>query len=317
MKRWTAGLTAALLAAALLLGGCTEAPAGSSRVESKKTESTSSAGTETSESAIGVYKGKTVTMKYRLKTNIDIDNTVTSLFHKGYITACEKDFFFIDEDGKILGDAYYKFAYPFENDGRALVEKTDGIWVYIDTAGQEGAEGKMPGTNSNTVIYESDGLFGLQDKDGDSLTEAIFSFISSVQGTANYAVLLNAEHKNVLINQQGEIQATLPDDCVDARMTDKWIVCAYEIEGERKYRLFNDSGHLLNEQYFSAIGSFEEELAPVTQDGKVGLVDGDGNIVIEPTLPLDDKGKINLGLSENKIVGSVDGKLAILEVTLL
>ena len=73
MKRWTAGLTAALLAAALLLGGCTEAPAGSSRVESKKTESTSSAGTETSESAIGVYKGKTVTMKYRLKTNIDID----------------------------------------------------------------------------------------------------------------------------------------------------------------------------------------------------------------------------------------------------
>ena len=36
MKRWTAGLTAAILAAALLLGGCTEAPAGSGRVESNE-----------------------------------------------------------------------------------------------------------------------------------------------------------------------------------------------------------------------------------------------------------------------------------------
>ena len=39
MKRWTAGLTAAILAAALLLGGCTETPAGSSGVESAGTTS--------------------------------------------------------------------------------------------------------------------------------------------------------------------------------------------------------------------------------------------------------------------------------------
>ena len=260
-----------------------------------------------------------MTVKYRLKTNIDIDNTVTSLFHKGYITVCKKEpgkFCFVDENGKILGDAHYKFAYPFGSDGRALVEKDDGIWVYIDTAGKEVADGKMPDITGDTIIYENDGLFGLQDKNGNPLTEAKFSFISGVQSTKNYAVLSEAEHKNVLINQQGEILATLPDDCVDAHMIGDKIACAYEIEEERKYRLLDDSGRLLNEQYFSAIGSFEEKLAPVTQDGKVGLIDEDGNVVIEPTLPLDDEGKINLGLSENKIVGSVDGKLVILEVAL-
>lgn len=100
------------------------------------------------------------------------------------------------------------------------------------------------------------------------MTEAKFSFISGVQSTKNYAVLSEAEHKNVLINQQGEILATLPDDCVDAHMIGDKIACAYEIEEERKYRLLDDSGRLLNEQYFSAIGSSEEKLAPVTQDGK-------------------------------------------------
>ena len=317
MKRWTGGLAASVIAAALLLGGCTEAPAGSDGVESEKTGATSPIGTETLESATGVCNGKTVTIKYRLKTDMEIDNTVTSQFHKGYIAACEKDFFFVDENGEILGDTRYKFAYPFEDDGRALVEKDDGRWVYINTAGEEVAEGKMPVIDSNTVIYESDdGLFGLQDIEGNMLTEAQFSFISSAQGTENYAVLAEGEHKNVLINQQGEVLVTLPDDCLDAWATDQGVVCACEIEGERKYRLLDSSGRLLNERYFSAIGSFEEGLAPVTQDGKVGLIDEKGNIVIEPTLPFDDEGKISLGLSENKVVGSLDGELIILEVTL-
>ena len=41
MKQWTAGLTAAILAAALLLGGCNEAPASSSDTESEETVSSS------------------------------------------------------------------------------------------------------------------------------------------------------------------------------------------------------------------------------------------------------------------------------------
>ena len=54
MKRWTGGLAASVIAAALLLGGCTEAPAGSDGVESEKTGATSPIGTETLESATGV-----------------------------------------------------------------------------------------------------------------------------------------------------------------------------------------------------------------------------------------------------------------------
>ena len=45
MKRWTTGITAAILAAALLLGGCTEAPAGLSGGESDGISSTTGAST--------------------------------------------------------------------------------------------------------------------------------------------------------------------------------------------------------------------------------------------------------------------------------
>ena len=57
MKCWTAGLTAAILAAALLLGGCTEAPAGSDGGSSEKTTSTAKTTTTATVSAIDVSGG--------------------------------------------------------------------------------------------------------------------------------------------------------------------------------------------------------------------------------------------------------------------
>ena len=52
MKRWTTGITAAILAAALLLGGCTEAPAGLSGGESDGISSTTGASTAAISSSV-------------------------------------------------------------------------------------------------------------------------------------------------------------------------------------------------------------------------------------------------------------------------
>ena len=57
MKRWAAGLTTSILTAMLLLGGCTEAPAGSSGVESKRGSSTTGASTAAISSSITETSG--------------------------------------------------------------------------------------------------------------------------------------------------------------------------------------------------------------------------------------------------------------------
>ena len=57
MKRWTAGLTASILSAMLLLGGCSEAPAGSDDESSEKTTSTTETTTTATASPIDVSGG--------------------------------------------------------------------------------------------------------------------------------------------------------------------------------------------------------------------------------------------------------------------
>lgn len=279
----------------------------------------------------GAYNGQTITMGYLLKTDMKIDNTVSSGFSQGYALICSIDggkdgFCFVDEEGKILGDTAYPFAYPFGSDGRALVQKADESWVYIDTTGREVGGGKAPELQETTAVYEVSGgggiqdgeyrLIGIQDKDGNKLTEPIFEFIQSLSLPMNYAVLADAPHKNVLIDSRGNILATLPDDADGfLPLGGDRIACAYgDGDGNTLYRLMDTSGRVLSAIYYTNIGGFENGLAPITQNGKVGLIDEQGNIVIPPTLPLDDAGRISLDYSENKIIGSLNGRLVFLGI---
>ena len=57
-------------------------------------------------------------------------------FSDGYtqIINCERQYNFINKDGKLLSNEWYKFADIF-HDGFALVEREDGLQNYIDTKG--------------------------------------------------------------------------------------------------------------------------------------------------------------------------------------
>ena len=270
------------------------------------------------QTASGTWNGQTVTLKVRARTERAVDNTVSGLFSHGYAAVCltEDDgerFAFVDADGSLLGDTTYAFAYSFDEEGRARVEKDDGTWAYIDTQGKEAAQAEAPASESPEV-YEENGRFGLKSQGGETLTQAMFSFVSGTSAERNFAVLAEGDHKNVMISPQGEVLTTLPDDCVDARDLGEGIACAWEGDGGRIYRLLNTDGEALSQRDFSAVGTFEDGLAPVTAGGKLGLVDSGGTVVVEPTLPIDDEGEIRLGLQENTIVGSLDGKLVLWEV---
>ena len=301
----------ALLLAAILLGGCAKIPV--------QQAGNSSGKKVTAAPVIGTYDGKTITMKVRLQTDVAIDVSKTAPFSQGLTAVCaicegKDQFVYMNEDGEILNDAIYAFAYPFQSDGRALVNTTGDSWFYIDTNGQKVADGQAPAVEE-LPFYEADGRIGLKDKNGNPLTDAKFSFVSGLLDEANYAVLAEGEHQNVLIDRQGKVLVTLPDDCAGARSMGDRIVCAYRGDADkRQFRLLDDAGTLLNDRYFTAIGDFEEGLAPVAADGKLGLIDRTGAIVIEPSLPVDDAGGLCSGLSEDRIVSSLDGRLLIIEV---
>lgn len=268
------------------------------------------------------YNGQTITMGYLLKSDMKIDNTVSSSFSQGYAVICSIDsgrdgFCFVDEKGNILGDTIYKMAYSFGKDGRALVQKDDESWAYIDTTGKEVGEGDPTAlSDGDTDIYSENDRFGVKDRDGNKLTEPIFSFIQGLSLPQNYAVLAGENEKKVLINGKGDILATLPYYTGGIRpLGNNRIACAYSgVNGEYIYQLMDNTGKVLNAAYYTNIGGFENGLAPITQEGKVGLIDEKGTVIIPPALPLDDADGISLGLSEDKFIGSVDGKLVILGI---
>lgn len=80
-------------------------------------------------------------------------------------------------------------------------------------------------------------------------------------------------------------------------------------------QLFDSKGVLLNETKFERIGNFYNGLAPVILNNKLGIVDSEGNIVIEPSYP----SGINpisdmFYLSEDLILMNTQGHIGIIEI---
>ena len=215
----------------------------------------------------------------------------------------ERGFVYIDEQGNRV-PGVYKTAYPFDERGEALVQTTDDKWIRIGTSGVKISDANSPAYTPITEIYDEDHLFGVK-QDGKKLTEPIFEWIESVSSEMNFAKLADGEHKNVMIDLEGNILATLPDDCTSAKQQGDNLV----LKTPKGYQLANLKGTVLNQTYFSGIGNFENGVAPFTLNGKVGLLDKDGRIKIEPTLTMD---PITPAYGLGKIVGTVHGKLAVI-----
>ena len=215
----------------------------------------------------------------------------------------ERGFVCIDEQGNRV-PGVYKTAYPFDERGEALVQTTDDKWIRIGTSGVKISDANSPAYTPITEIYDEDHLFGVK-QDGKKLTEPIFAWIEALDLDMNFAKLSQGEHKNVMIDLEGKVVATLPDDCIAAKQQGENLV----VKSPKGYQLADLTGKILNETYFTGIGNFENGLAPFTLDGKVGLIAKDGTVKIEPTLTMD---PISPAYGLGKIVGTVQGKLAVI-----
>ena len=249
-------------------------------------------------------------------------------FREGY-AMCQTDegTLVFDADGNRAFDKIYHFMYPFEN-GLSLVLTSENEWVYVDTNGDivSASSGPIP-SNTTTFRYNSDDLpdadkssdetlFGVADKDGNYLTEPIFSWISALDMDLNYATLNDEDLTSVMITQTGEVAVTLHKDCKDAILRDENIVCMHGEGYDGECYLWDLEGNLLTPTPFSTIGNFYNGIATITRDGKLGLINTEGEIVVEPYLTI---GKQYMydppRIYENRIICISDDELVFIEIS--
>ena len=326
MKRWTAGLTAAILAAALLLGGCTEAPAGSSRVESEETSSTTGTSTATTSSpsveipkpVTGTYNGQTITMKYVTVTDYiwPVDNLRPYAFINGYApfyyykTISDEEVLvggsYLDKEGNMLCDPIYKTVFPFNAEGCALAQRMkDDVWVYIDTTGTEMNESKNPESDQDNFGKLGD----IKDTNTDS-NGFVNGLKIAEQGKGNY----------VIVNTNDKIVTTLPGGLQNASIvSENMVICTFggELDGPLgKYtKVYNTNGNPINAMQFERIGTFNNGLAPFLIDGKLGVIDDKGNIIIPATYSVNVHFYDQFFIHDNLILINTDGKISIIEIT--
>jgi hypothetical protein len=247
-------------------------------------------------------------LKIIYTSDYTIDPYTFTPFSQGFTCVYKnghKGFVYVDQQGNCLPNVY-QIAYPFEENGTATVYTKENQWAIINTKGEEIKTIQAPSDPDVTEIYKENDLFGVKEK-SEKLTQPIFEWISAVSFDLNFAVLSEGEHKNVMIDRRGNIQVTLPDDCTSAKQNGDLLVCGYK----NGYQLTDLTGKSLTPTYFDGIGNFDKRFAPIILDGKLGMINQTGAIVLTPELSMD---PITPAYGEDKIVGTIDGKLTILSV---
>lgn len=248
---------------------------------------------------------------------------------------------YLRADGEIIrGDNGYAYCYPFASDGRALVKSLKGGWLYVDGTGKMVAAGAATdldeldlrpvqhceAAGENMYFYaRSLGDFsrlGLMDQRGRQLTDLIYKNHGPFIDGLCYAILADGEHKNVLIDNIGTVQAVLPDDCIWARLDEEGpVICSFGQAESVYQQLYDRQGNRLSNGKYDSIGEFYGGLAIVTRNGKMGLIDAEGNLVIQPALAYDqtlyaegDRAFHPIYMDEDCIVVPLGGKVAIVRI---
>ena len=310
MKRTPiAGAASALfLAATLVLGGCGGDPASISSASSPSSSSQPSPDSSVSSTAApssattsadptsrpdgepfvipdpvtGTYNGKTITMQYAAVSDCvwTNDNLKPYAFFNGYLP-----FFY-------YGTAQAPSSVPL---GAAYMDKSGKMIcepIYIET-----------------YPFNSNG-YALAQKNDESWVYVDTHGVESTADPEARTIWPNID----LTNKQPVI---MPAGCSNAFMYDDEVVVA--CFGDNQYgdysQLFDTNGNLLVETEFERIGNFYQGLAPFIMNGKLGIIDSNGNIVIPAVFSksfntLSDP----LFINEDLIVLNTNGYIGIIEI---
>lgn len=191
---------------------------------------------------------------------------------------------YIDKSGKFVLPPTYEEAQSFQENGLAIVRLDDATGI-INTDGYFIVKPKydtiQPFSEGRAVVIDKQG-FKVIDESGKEITEKAYSIASDFK--EGRAVIANTDidgNTNYgFLNRWGKEVIPLEYDHVENFEAGKSIVKMKD----NKYALINLTGKVLMEFPYSFVGSYGEGLLAFRKDkdGKLGYVDEQGKIIIEP-----------------------------------
>ncbi len=165
---------------------------------------------------------------------------------------------------------------------------------------------------------DDESLLGLMDSSGNKLTEPIFkAFFNFYQGYAS-ATLAN-DGSAVVIDKTGKIVGALPEQ--GTSYGDGVIAVMSGEPGSYVFHIYNVCGELLCEEGFDNITYFNDGIAAIVKNNKIGFIDAEGNIIFEPTIAFDeivyppkDKGFYLSFMCEDALVVPIGGEFAVISI---
>ncbi len=273
--------------------------------------------------ATGIYNGNTVTMEYSTITNYKVDSSHLGPVAFGYSCAVldlDDDYGFglVNTEGNILNNKLYSFSRGFSADGLAEVLFQDGSWHYIDANGKDmglvEAYSNSDGSLSvDNWFYGEKGSYGLIDDNGTKVTEPIFdSYDSASKGYARVWYFKNGNLTDGYVDRKGNI-IELPESARIANMVGDRIYLKSQTDS--MWTVLDLNGNAVLPKKYQDLEICNNKYYAVIDNGKLGLLDFDGNEIITPTLSCDWSEDTNISYGEGYLTVSKDGYLAFVKIT--
>lgn len=194
---------------------------------------------------------------------------------------------FINEHGDIAIDIQYEnYVKPFFRDDLAVVVK-NGKYGFIDREGHEVIAPAFENASyfeDGLACVKTDGKYGFIDKAGNMVIPPVYDGIE--RGLSNLwrgdFAIVKAANKKGMIDRNGN--TILPCDYDNITFFQTVLL----VDGDETYYDFTaDSKHgiicskgMLAEPVYDKIGKYSNGLAAVSQNGKCGYIDTEGNIAL-------------------------------------
>lgn len=190
---------------------------------------------------------------------------------------------FIDKTGKVVIEPRYDYAEPF-SDGLAKV-KTNGQTEFIDATGKVAfvSPTNRVGSFGNGFarVYDG-GLNGVIDKTGKIVVAPKYFFLESLEDGLRYAI--SPDNTRCFIDAAGNVViGNLPYQTARSFSDGLAVVKNNDPEtGERRCGYIDKTGKEVIALQYEEADPFEEGLACVMVNEKLGFIDKSGKMVIEP-----------------------------------
>lgn len=190
-----------------------------------------------------------------------------------------------DAEGRSIIEAEYQEAFPFSEDGFALVKKASGKWIYID---EDGQTRKVPDQkytslgmlSEERVAAEKDGKCGYLDEEMEPVGKFKWSDLTAVtEGTGAG----KKKGKWQLVGKDGEAKS---EEQYKDIIIDENGFCSKQkrifVKKKDSYYMIDTKGKKIGNLTFEDARAFTENgYAAVCKNGKWGFVNAEGELVID------------------------------------